>query len=217
MKYYVYISDAKVDMLFPQVPHDIKKKVATEWKMDLKLLSASRRVETEGEDNRIARLEAVVEFIREFGNIGSADEPDQYVEDSLPMKWGLFEGSPDDSVVYFGGQSARTIVGLGGSMRHVIGSASTSYVFAASATPFLMKVLSKELEMSEPTLDEELSRRPDIDEFPLRAVQLAWRRMSGPSQNMEFLAKRLLYDPKPGALSQLASLLCTPLYVAMAD
>lgn len=62
MKYYIYISDAKVDMLFPQVPHDIKKKVATEWKMDLKLLSAARKVETESEDNRIARLETVVDF-----------------------------------------------------------------------------------------------------------------------------------------------------------
>src|SRR5260370_38180925 len=32
-KYYIYISDAKIDMLLPQVPHDLKKKVATEFKL----------------------------------------------------------------------------------------------------------------------------------------------------------------------------------------
>jgi hypothetical protein len=88
MKYYIYISDAKVDMLFPQVPHDIKKKVATEWKMDLKLLSASRRTETESDDNRVARLETVIDFIREYGNLGSVDAPDEYIQDTLLMRWG---------------------------------------------------------------------------------------------------------------------------------
>ncbi len=32
-KYYIYISDAKMDMLLPQVPHGLKKKVATEFKL----------------------------------------------------------------------------------------------------------------------------------------------------------------------------------------
>jgi len=43
MKFYLYVSDAKVDMLFSQVPHELKKKVATEWKIDLKLLDLLRR------------------------------------------------------------------------------------------------------------------------------------------------------------------------------
>ena len=71
MKYYLYISDAKIDMLFPQVPHQIKKKTASEFKLDLKLFSASRKSETETEVSNIARLEAVVEFIRGFGNLGT--------------------------------------------------------------------------------------------------------------------------------------------------
>jgi hypothetical protein len=75
-------------MLPPQVPHELKKKVAFEFKLDLKLLSASRRSETEGADDRIARLETVVNFIRETGDIGSVDAPREYVEDALPMKWG---------------------------------------------------------------------------------------------------------------------------------
>jgi hypothetical protein len=80
-----------------------------------------------------------------------------------------------------------------------------------------MKVLSKELEITEPKVNEELSRRPDFERFPLRAVQLAWRSMHGPSQNLEFLAKRLLYESEPEFSGELSSLLCTPLYVTLAD
>jgi hypothetical protein len=150
MKYYIYISDAKVDMLFPQVPHDIKKKVALEFKMDLKLLSASRKTKTETEDNRVARLETVVDFIQEYGNVGSVDEPDQYVADTLLMRWGPYNGDPESGVVYFGGETPSTVVGLGGSMRHVVGNAGTSEAYGDSLTPFLMSVLAKELDMSPP-------------------------------------------------------------------
>jgi len=56
MKYYLYIPDAKIDMLDPQVPHPAKEKFARQFGFDLKFLSASRRTETEVEDNRVNRL-----------------------------------------------------------------------------------------------------------------------------------------------------------------
>src|SRR5687768_4399156 len=90
MKYYVYISDAKVDMLLAQIPHDAKQRLATEFRFDLKLLSAARKTETESEDNRFTRLDAVVTFIREFGNLGTVDAPDEYFEGSLEMRWGPY-------------------------------------------------------------------------------------------------------------------------------
>lgn len=226
MKYYIYISDAKVDMLFPQVPHDIKKKVATEWKMDLKLLSASRRVETEGEDNRIARLETVVDFIREYGNIGTVDEPDEYIEDTLQMRWGPFmENLEETPVVYFGGETEKTFVGLGGSMHNVIGNAGPSNANSRSATPALLDFLYRELNINKPIdlfSDEPDFYREYLKEVatPSECVALAATSLHGPEQNVEFLAKRLAYGPvdrsedpdrKPFAL------LATPLYVAMAD
>jgi len=145
MKYYIYISDAKVDMLFPQVPHDIKKKVATEWKMDLKVLSASRKTETETDDNRIARLETVVDFIRQYGNVGSVDEPDQYIEDTLTMRWGPY-GSSQNPPVFFSGQTEGTLFGLGGSMQHLIGSGNqgTPLLITQSSLPILITLLNKE-------------------------------------------------------------------------
>jgi hypothetical protein len=226
VKYYIYISDAKVNMLFPQVPHDIKKKVATEWKMDLKVLSAARKVETESEDNRIARLETVVDFIREYGNIGNVDKPDQYIEDTLSMRWGQFGGGPDSSVVYFGGETSDAIIGLGGSMSHVIGNVGSAAVEYGSLTPYLMKVLSPELKSSSGSAEPELEGLY-ADYYPLRAVKIATYNMEGPKQKLEFLAKRLLYwgggvppneTPFPDDKKQgHRVILGTPLYVAMAD
>src|SRR5713226_1064025 len=124
MKYYIYVSDAKIDMLFPQVPHDIKKRVAVEWRIDVKVLGASRRSESESEDNRIARLNSVVSFLRSRSDLGTVDAPAEYIEGKLPMKWGPYElllpdfGAPDPSAqrvrqvtdfVLFGGLTDRTL------------------------------------------------------------------------------------------------------------
>jgi hypothetical protein len=211
MKYYIYISDAKVDMLFPQVPHDIKKKVATEWKMDLKLLSASRRTETESDDNRVARLETVIDFIREYGNLGSVDAPDEYIQDTLLMRWG--PSKDEDGMVYFSSKTDRTIVGLGGSMRHVIGSNSgearpySHFVFDA------LKFLSQQLRVQARNSKAKQARN---------AVESATQWMVGPQQRLEFVAKRLSYwDKLPPDFERDEGHTCvlwaTPLYVAMAD
>jgi hypothetical protein len=106
MKYYIYISDAKVDMLFPQVPHDIKRKVSTKFGFDFKVVSASRQTEAETDESRISRLETVVEFIREFGNLGTVEQPDEYVEGDLVLHTAVF---PDRNpkYVYFGGSRAK--------------------------------------------------------------------------------------------------------------
>lgn len=106
-------------MLIPQIPYDYKKKIATEFKLDLKLLSASRKVESDTEDNKITRLKTAVEFIKTYGNIGTVDSPNEYVEGVLDMQWGII-GKAND-VIYFGTQIGNTIIGLGGSSRHLIG------------------------------------------------------------------------------------------------
>lgn len=218
MKYYVYISDAKVDMLLPQIPHEEKKRLATEFKFDLKLLSGSRRTETESEDNRFTRLEAVVAYIREFGNIGSVDEPAEYIEDNLEMRWGPYE--PDNKtepLVYFGGTTDQTIVGLGGSLVHVIGNTGTSATDSASATPVLLARLKKELSIDRPIVSSDNdalnSALAQPGDWSLRAVELATTQMEGPMQLMEFMARRLLYGR--GISKKKKVLLATPLYVAL--
>lgn len=232
MKYYLYISDAKVDMLLPQIPHEAKTRIATEFKFDLKLLGASRKTETESDDNRFTRLEAVVAFIREYGNLSSVDQPDEYVEGNMEMRWGPYindsldpyiNPSPDKEspLIYFGGLTEQTIVGLGGSTKHVLGNTSLSPAYSHSATPFLVYRLVKELGLSlgespASDLDEKtLANKYDSEHWSLRAVELATTQMKGPLQQVEFVAKRLLYGK--GHSKRKKVLLATPLYVAMVE
>ncbi len=199
-------------MILPQIPHEVKKKIATEWKLDLKVFGSTRKEEHETDDNRVARLEAVVSFIVEFGDVGSADEPGEYVEDTLLMRWGPYGwwrgGSLDSPLVYFGGETEATIVGLGGSSKHLLGVSGQSSAHSHSATPSLMAVLGKELALD---LGEDEHPFP-----PLHAVELATTQMVGPQQTMHFLAKRLLFGPVTRP-RQRNVLLATPLYVTLAD
>jgi hypothetical protein len=137
------------------------------------------------------------------------------------MQWGPYETeSNDDKVppVYFGGVTERTIVGLGGSMKHVIGDSGPSHAHSHSMTPLLLEYLRKpaaQVERAE-VLDFQGNQRPsDPDNWALCAVELATTQMNGPKQELEFLAKRLLYGR--GYSKKKKVLLATPLYVAMVE
>lgn len=217
MKFYVYISDAKVDMLLPQIPHDTKQKVATEFGIDLKVLTAKRRSETESEQDRIGRLETVSTFIREHENVGSVDEPDEYIDDTLPMRWGPYGWDDKAPMVYFGGETKKTILGMGGSVQHVVGSmGSSSPTHSHSVTPYLLGYLKERLDIPESHNTEQKRR-----DWGLMAVHLATTQMRGPLQQLQFLAKRLQYGPNPyeerGPSPGMYVLLASPLYVALAD
>ena len=220
MKYYIYISDAKVDMLFPQVPHAIKKKVATEFGIDLKVLVAKRTVESESEDNRISRLEAVVSFIREYGNLGSVDKPGEYFEDTLPMRFlSITSGQP---FVYLSGHTEETIVGLGGSVQHMIGGVPNANSPISSSYAFMILDL-----LAKAGSNINLAER--VDERNLRPMVGMESNPQGGGfsvyENIEFFAKRLAHDTlnpddyrgEEHEFGWRHVLLGTPLYLAKAD
>lgn len=237
MKFYLYISDAKIDMLLPQIPHEAKKKVAIEFGIDLKVLTAKRTSEQESEQDRYSRLETVVSYIREFGNVGTVDDPDEYIDDTMPMRWGPMAGGPygvseDASMVYFAGATGKTVVGIGGSVHHVIGSVGTSRSQPLSTTPYLLMYLQEQIservssgqERGGPGDAPEREANPRWQPDPqdgLWAVYLTSTQMQGPQQQLEFLAKRLICGPNPyperGLKPDMQVLLASPLYVALAE
>jgi hypothetical protein len=225
VKYYLYISDAKVDMLIAQIPRNVKKKIATEFGFDLKVISAKRKNETEIEDNRVTRLEAVTSFIREFGNLGSVDESDEFFEGALPMRSGpmtMGTNLTPSSVIYFGGRTRKTVVGLGGSPRHIIGSIGSSPVFPIGSLSLAI------LDYISGHVDRNAAEMPvwSRDARPLLGeIVLMTRQLRGPQQNLEFMAKRLVSGALPDYVQMLDKttkgatqvLLGTPLYLAMTD
>ncbi|HJP92113.1 MAG TPA: SAVMC3_10250 family protein [Pyrinomonadaceae bacterium] len=218
MKYYVYISDSKVDMLLAQIPHEFKRKVALQFKV----IAASRTVETENEENRVTRLETVCEFIREYGRLGTADEPDEFFADELKMRWGPFgeDQFKNAPLVYFGGLTQKTVIGLGGSIHHVIGQTGGSSAPArprgipGSIGDVLLHYLTKELGLTSKKYVDEWQLR-DEEMFRPPFVEMTTLQMRGPLQKLEFMAKRLLDVAAHENRKHI--LLGTPLYVAMAE
>ena len=88
MRYYVYVSDAKVDMLLAQISDGTRKKIAQELSIDLKVLKLSHKQEIERTENRFKRLEVVEKYINANEWCGPLDEGHPYIYDTLPFRWG---------------------------------------------------------------------------------------------------------------------------------
>lgn len=214
VRYYIYISDAKVNMLFPQI--------ASEPNM-----SPARGTG----DARIQRLEAVLRFIEGSGRIGSIDEPSDYVFGSEELYWGHFhesdiaENRSAPAIVAFCGRTPRTTMLMCGATRHLVGNHQPEVPgYSSSHVPYLLKTLltAVELEGGKP---EDIIRQPsgntEAEKLPRRGRELAlalvshaWGHVDGVEQKLEFLAKPLLSGP--GLHGAQRCLLASPLYVSLA-
>lgn len=117
MKEFLYISDAKVNMMFDQIAASRREVIALELGLNLKFLSAklTRKSDT---SNRIQKLELVLAELRRTRLIGRLDSDAHYFADSLKMSWGPVMGQP--GVTFFGGQKGSLKLGLVGSSRHCL-------------------------------------------------------------------------------------------------
>jgi len=220
VRYYVYVSDAKLDMLSPQIPPKIRDNLAAELKIDLKLLSLTVKSK-DNEETRYSKLSLVTKYLHEHEDVGSVDEPGRYFEGSLPMAWGPIGMGRG---VYFGAITEHTILGLAGSPRHVIRSVDAGSVpwEATSAAPDLYDLLRS----TSPTVVEAAPMMLGgavlgLDPVAAEGVVRATTGLSGPVQHLEFLAKRVadgFTDLIPGYSSDRKRIvLGTPVYVAQAD
>lgn len=221
LKYYLYISDAKVDMLYPQIPQPLLKRIAAELQINLNVLGtgvgATLKTDQEA-TTRYSKLSVIVRYLEHNMVVGTLDAPGSYFKATLPMSWGPLHSyvSLPGQVVYFGGATERVVIGLGGSMKHLIGKqvSPESEVPWGSGLPDLLAAL----EMI-PTGD--MAGEPRDSGLALWEAASTTLRMQGPKQTVEFLAKTLLegqVENVPG-LGQLPVhvVLGTPIYVALAS
>lgn len=220
MRYYVYISETKVETLYSQVPTRILERIAGKLTIDLKLIKTEFS-EVPREKSLHAKLQIVEESLREHGLVGTLDEPNAYVAGCAPMKWGPYVLDYEESgLIYFGSSTGEAELGLGGSAKHVIGNAGKEKAESASATPFLIAALTDGFSSAEEGLVRNAS---NPESMALAAVELANRRMKGITQKMEFLAKTVLRHPSDSVEYAWAGrsggpvILGSPLYVAQAD
>jgi len=196
-RFYVYVSESKVDMLLMQIDPGSQKKVTAEFGINFKLLSAKHTQETVTLEDKFQRVAAVEWYIRNRADFGTVDAPAEYFGGTATLRWGPY-GYGNSPLVWFAGSTERTILGLGGSSRNVIGSLpyeDGTRNFPYSQLPGILDLLW------EYELDPNYGW-PTPESFPgleyeLTTVRRAAVDMTGPATRLEFMAKRLLSGPSP--------------------
>lgn len=221
IKFYLYISDTKLDMLYQQITSSTKEKSSFGCEINLHVVKLSSKKERENEDIKDDKLKIVIKALNDAKLVGSIDNPNQYFKGTLPMRWGTLRdwGRPSDEspLVYFGGNTESTMFGLGGSSKHVIGNSGSASTDSRSSAPSIIGEILSGLDM--PLAGWRTAPRlRDMDHHgTYEAIKWANRNLSwAPEQNMEFYAKTLLkgdYLDDDG--QSIRVLLGSPIYVAL--
>lgn len=212
LKYYVYVSAAKLDMLYPQISEG-KTRITTEIKSDLKLIGAAKKTEIELDPDRYSKVKKVTEHIMKVGDVGTVQFPGDWIAGELPMVTFAYEES---NFVYFINpvektSSVQDVVALGGSAKHLMGAQTVSG--SKSSLMYLQHLI----------LGVDRDMQLDAGPAPLSQDDMVFRVLSydahiraphASAQSVEFLAKNLCCGETPSGNNVI---LATPLYVALTE
>jgi hypothetical protein len=226
VRFYLYVSDTKVNMLFEQIFSTSKRTFHVDLKVKAGFVDGTAGISNEEyPPDRDDKLRAVEDFLVEQNLVGTPQDPKDYFKGVLPMRWGMYddlESRPEDcpSLVYFGGfdPTAPLIVGLGGSSMHVLGHSGATSTYSRSATPTLVRWIVKGLYSDKDidTLRSEFKSGINGDLF--EGICVALHYLKPPTQQLEFLAKTLCIGKSYGlkhmtGVDETNVVLGTPLYV----
>jgi len=173
MEYYLYISESKVNMLFPQIPEAAKGKLGAEVGVNVGVLKATVKAEKESQskDNLIVHLQAVVDYLKKSEEPGSVDKPKSWIEDTLSAR--VIYLAENNQVVFFIGTSpGGTRFALGGSAANLLSHQKPEQVqIGWSFLPDLIQSLramvsvSEEKRLSQESIERFLSGTAESNEF----------------------------------------------------
>jgi hypothetical protein len=196
-KFYLYASEPKIDMIFSQLPRQVKEELCRELRLGFDECNGS---------SRFAKLAAVDRYLRTRVGVGSCDAPQAYFAGSLPMKSTILE----EKYVYFGGTSGNQAVALVGSPRNLLGQGKEqpggrSRGFSAYLNPMILRSFATH---ANGEIEPRTANEATEQEF---GYYVRWinQQLAAPAQGLEFLAKRLCTSSD--------ALLGTPIYVALTD
>lgn len=216
LRYYLYISDAKLEMLFDQIDPGLLSRISAEVKVDLKLVSLTLRGRRDSGPTRMAKLKVLERYIDAHHHVGTIDEPgDSYFHGQMDMQWGRVE---DDNAVWFQGfqrndEGVMASVGLGGSLHHIIGEQPPSPGTHSGSSLYAVNEMFEGIYSSEPLLRQSITEGDMPSRWPSKIAWDGARNL--PKQRLDFLAIPLA--ERRANLSLVGSLhiiLGTPLYVA---
>lgn len=222
LKFYVYVSDTKVDMLYQQVPKRTLQKIASELSINLKLMTAGLGATikpSSWEETRYSKLKIVTKYLEEQEDIGAVDNLGygNYFKGTLPMKWGAPPEDRDRDFVFFAGSTAKTLVGLGGSTQHLIGTTKVPNDNRFYSWPSSLSYILTALEKY--SLSPKKFTENEAEAQALWGTEVAIISAHGISQNVEFLAVKYFFGGVQSTrlgITQTWVVLGSPLYVALA-
>lgn len=214
MRYYDYLSEAKVEMLYPQIDQS-SKVVSREVGVDVRLLKVSRKIDGTRGPSIYEKLSAVEDWIYAHEPVGNVDEPEAWIYGRMSLAETIVApmvpvgGLGEDYTVFYAGKSdSGAYILLGGSARHLNAvSSQTTPVFDVrrSSSRYAIENILRHFPDSEDPktfADLRTSQYTSAARFILR---------DAPLSEYEFLAKRLVTDSDNNVS------LATPLFVAQAN
>ncbi|MGH9215183.1 MAG: DUF7019 family protein [Acidimicrobiales bacterium] len=203
VRYYVYLSRTKVEMLFPQISKSFSHELEVELTARTGLLDATvRRTPDEPVAQLAAQAAAVEAYLVERDEVGSISEPARYIRGDAPLRYGIVTEYAADLAV-FAGSAGAVKLGLIGSPESLVGSVASKKANHSTyyyTLEFLNGLASDRFEARE---------RPPYCNSYAEAIDIALAALPPPDYRLEFLAKVLH--------SQADTLLATPIYVALTE
>jgi hypothetical protein len=152
---------------------------------------------------RIQKLDVVTNYIKNNFSIGSIDNPNEYFQGTLPMRW---MEPVKGNLVLFVGKTNETSLALTGSSYHMLGSLRESSMSSSGSRLSISSILEALVEASRIPVTQ------DKIECDIPGIRYIMSLLKGPEVKMEFLARKLYYEKfRP---EEQNVLLGTPIYVS---
>src|ERR1700730_5580390 len=164
MKYYLYTSATKVEMLYPQIPPDFLKSLSAELSFNIGVVATKLKAEaTEKSDNLFSKVEIVSKYIKQSERVGTVENPEEYIAGALPLRYGV-RSDYRASIVFFGSRIGTLLFGMIGSPESLIGAKKNPETSEHSVNYYVLKFLRTAIE------DENLRKTANSEAFGRRDV-----------------------------------------------
>jgi hypothetical protein len=198
-RFYLYVSQTKVDMLLSQIPRVGIEHVAAKLKIDLSILA----LEVEATlDARLDKTRLVESYLREHAWVGDVDDGAEYISGTMQLSWGEIE-----DMVIFAGMRGGTGIAMTGSTHSLIGAnekARKNGSLLAATYAAVRGLMHETTKAGKSGIVSDVARLHDATRNAFAAL---------PTQKLEFLAKRFVSRGVPEQRLVLGS----PIFVAMAE
>jgi len=163
---YQYISDSKIDVLFPQIPKTFLDGVSAELGFNFGLVSGKVSGHCPSLESRIAKLTVIESYLEKHSLLESSITPQNWVSGKYVARAGFLQGHKG-LVLFAGKQSKRAII-LAGSESHLVsGSLNPGTDKGWSFMPRLLHSLENYVRQNYDLLDIEngLTHQGNLAEF----------------------------------------------------